>query len=274
MPPKIHTYASLPEAFFVNSFVVEGAAGLVLIDTQFLLSSARELVAMMAALGKPLEAIIITHPHPDHFNGLPTVLEAFGPVRVYATAATIAGITASQGDKRAAWTPVYGADYPPTDAVPDHRLSLDETVTLAGIDFRIVDLGPGESADITVIHIPDADTLIVSDMVYNRSHPWMAEHRTDAWLAQIARVQADFPAVTHVLPGHGVAGGRELLDEQRAYIEQFRALVAAHTRDGALDDAALAAIRAATTAGREGWPLDMLISMNAAAFAAEGARPQ
>eukprot|EP01039_Chlorochromonas_danica_P011839 gene11839-13352_t len=181
----IHTYTSTPDKFFVNSFIVEGETGLVLIDTQFLLSSARELADRIASLGKPLEAVIITHPHPDHFNGLPVILERFGPLPTYANKPTIDGIATTQPAKRAAWTPVYGKDYPATGALPDHELGPDSVFTAAGVEFRVVDLGPGESSDITVIHIPAADALIASDLIYNRCHPWLAEHRIDQWLDQL-----------------------------------------------------------------------------------------
>jgi glyoxylase-like metal-dependent hydrolase (beta-lactamase superfamily II) len=267
MACTIHTYAASPDRFFVNSFIVEGDAGVVLIDTQFLLSSARELADRVASIGKPLEAVIVTHPHPDHFNGLPVILDAFGTVPVYATQPTIDTIRATQADKRAAWTPVYGGDYPPTDALPDRVLGPDDTIRLAGIDFRVIDLGPGESADITVIHIPAADALIASDLVYSNCHPWLAEHRGDAWLAQLDHVLAEFGSVGTVHAGHGPSGGRELLVAQRSYIEDFTTLVAAHARDGALDDTALRTIREATIRDRDGWPLEMLVEMNAAAMA-------
>ncbi len=266
---RIHTYAAPADKFFVNSFIVEGEAGLVLIDTQFLLSSATALIETIKAIGKPLEAVIITHPHPDHFNGLPTVLQALGPAPVFANRPTIAGMAATQGAKRAAWTPVYGADYPPTDALPDHEIGADETLNLAGMAFRVVDLGPGESADMTVIQLPEAQALIVSDLVYNGCHPWLAEHRSGAWLEQLDRVGAEFAHARTVFAGHGGAGGLELLIEQRRYITDFIALVRSHAFEGRLDAAAMTAIKAATTRGREGWPLEGLIEMNAAAIAEE-----
>ena len=269
MTPIIHAYAATPDKFFVNSFIIEGQSGLVLIDTQFLVSSARELAKRITAIGKPLEAVIITHPHPDHFNGLPIILEAFGPVPVYATPPTINGMVTTQAAKRAAWTPVFGDDYPPTDALPDCELGPDETLTLAGVALRIVDLGPGESSDITVIHIPEADALIASDLIYNRCHPWIAEHRSMRWLEQIDRVSATFGNVGTIYAGHGAAGGPELLGEQRRYIEDFRALVAGSLVHGVVDEANLAAIQSATTRDRNGWPLEMLIRMNATAIAEE-----
>ena len=59
---------------FVNSYLLETADGVVLVDAGLLVSDARALAARIAALHKPLAAAFVTHPHPDHFNGLPYVV--------------------------------------------------------------------------------------------------------------------------------------------------------------------------------------------------------
>jgi glyoxylase-like metal-dependent hydrolase (beta-lactamase superfamily II) len=261
MIERIHVYAAPADKFFVNSFLIETATGVVVVDTQFLVSSARALRSRLDALRKPLAGVVITHPHPDHFNGLPILLEGLPPTPVYATKATIAGVAATQAAKRAAWTPVYGADYPPTDSLPDHEVSSDATL--------ILDLGPGESSDITVIHLQQVDALIASDLIYNECHPWLAEHRSREWLDQLEIVAGRFSGVERVYPGHGPAGGPELFARQRDYIQTFQKLVAANVQDGHLSDTALATIREATMAGRSGWPLEGLIDMNAKAVAEE-----
>ena len=51
--PKIHIHTSSPDAFFVNSFIIEGKRSLVLVDTQFVLSEAKALADKIAALQKP-----------------------------------------------------------------------------------------------------------------------------------------------------------------------------------------------------------------------------
>jgi glyoxylase-like metal-dependent hydrolase (beta-lactamase superfamily II) len=62
---------SSPDAFFVNSFIIEGVRSLVLVDTQFVISEVSVVADRIAAMQKPLAAILITHPHPDHYNGSP-----------------------------------------------------------------------------------------------------------------------------------------------------------------------------------------------------------
>jgi glyoxylase-like metal-dependent hydrolase (beta-lactamase superfamily II) len=269
MVPTIHVYFSSAETFFVNSFLIETDTGVIVVDSQFLISTATELSARLDALGKPLAAVIITHPHPDHYNGLPILLQGRPSVPVYANAATIAGIRATQAEKRAAWTPVYGDDYPAVDGLPDHEIGPDETLEIAGSELRLIDLGAFECADNSIIHLPQADALIASDLIYNGAHPWLAEHRTAAWLERLDDVEARFGHVRTVYAGHGQPGTPALFDEQRRYIAGFRSRISGALEGGVLPPAALASIVAETRKGREGWPLDALIEMNARAVAQE-----
>jgi glyoxylase-like metal-dependent hydrolase (beta-lactamase superfamily II) len=269
MKPKIHVYTAPADKFFVNSFLIETATSVIVVDTQFLVSTAEELGARLDGLGKPLAAIIITHPHPDHYNGLPVLMRNRAPVPVYANRATISGIKTSQSEKRAAWTPVYGADYPAADGLPDHPLGVDEMLDIAGTQLRLVDIGPGECADNAIIHIPEADALIASDLIYNGAHPWLAEHRTSSWLRQLDDVQGRFGNITNIYAGHGRPGTAELFDVQRRYITDFRNLISKHAKNSTLSTEAVEAIVEETAIGREGWPLAGLIAMNASAVAEE-----
>ncbi len=270
MTPRIHAVAADADTFFVNAFLIEGEREVVLVDTHFVISSTRRLIARLDALGKKLAAVIVTHPHPDHFNGLPLVLAGRGAIPVFATEPTIAGIRATRAQKREAWTPVYGDDYPKDDALPDHPLGPDAVLDLAGMELRLLDLGGFESAlDNTAVHVPGADALIASDLIYNGCHPWLAEHGTRRWLEQLDVMEARFGGCKVVFAGHGAQGDRSLFEMQRRYIQDFRKRVAAVARDGGVAPGEMARLVMETRQGRDGWPLDGLIEMNAAAVAQE-----
>ena len=68
MAPIVHTYRSSESGLFVNSYLVEGAEGVVAIDAPLLLSDGRAFRARLEALNKPLLGVLATHPHPDHYN--------------------------------------------------------------------------------------------------------------------------------------------------------------------------------------------------------------
>jgi hypothetical protein len=57
-------------------------------------------------------------------------------------------------------------------------------------------------------------------MGYNQVHLWLAENRPDSWLKNLSKI-GEIGEIQHVLPGHGVPGGKNLLEENRQYIEKF-----------------------------------------------------
>jgi glyoxylase-like metal-dependent hydrolase (beta-lactamase superfamily II) len=81
--PVIHTYRAAETGLFVNSYLVESESGVVIVDTNLLVSDIEALRARLAALKKPLRAIFVTHAHPDHFNGVAALVRD-GEVPVHA----------------------------------------------------------------------------------------------------------------------------------------------------------------------------------------------
>lgn len=269
----IQMFSSEASAFLVNSFLLETRQGLVLIDTQFMSSTALQLIEVIRAHRKPLMAVIVTHPHPDHFNGTHAIRAAFPGVPILATEATREVIRATAEDKRQAWTPVYGEDYPQQVTLPDVVIEPGRPLVIDGLELQIDDLGAGESADITVVHVPQANALIASDLVYHHVHPWLAEGRTYEWLKQIDSVRERYPAVATLYPGHGPVADGDALLLQAEYLTTFRALVLDEVADLALPTAEEKYHIAQRTRQRyPGYPLEMLIERNVDGVAREFAK--
>ena len=268
--PRVHIHTSSHSAFFVNSFIIEGNKSLVLVDTQFVLSEAAAVAERIATLQKPLAAILITHPHPDHYNGLASILEKYPGTKVYATAGTIAGMRASAEPKRAYWTPIVGADYPQRFAFPDVTISDQEHLRIDGIELVVTDFGPTECSDNSAIELPQIDSVIISDLVYNRVHPWLAEGRSELWLVALAEAKRRFSSSNVLYAGHGAAGPPTIIEDQAAYINGVRDVVAKAMRDDpVLSDATKASVRQTILAGRQNWPLEMVVEMNTEGLANE-----
>ena len=116
--PVVHTYPAAESGLLVNSYLVEGERGIVVVDTNLLVSDIAALRARLQALHKPLRAILVTHPHPDHFNGV-LALVRDREVPVYATADVGRVITEIAAAKRAQWSPVYGREWPAETFYPN-----------------------------------------------------------------------------------------------------------------------------------------------------------
>src|SRR5260370_37919120 len=69
-PVKIHSYLSPLDGFNVNTQVVEGPTAVVIFDGQLLMPYANEVASYVQTLGKPVERIILSHAHTDHWSGL------------------------------------------------------------------------------------------------------------------------------------------------------------------------------------------------------------
>jgi glyoxylase-like metal-dependent hydrolase (beta-lactamase superfamily II) len=242
--------------------------GIVVIDTQFSVTEADKLVKAVIQTGRPLKAIIITHPHPDHYNGTCQLLQLAG-VPVYATQATIDGIRATAEAKRTQWKPTYGKDYPDTTCVPDHAVPIGGSIRVDGVELQFRDYGPGEALGESITLAPALHAAFVGDLIYNQVHPWLAEGRSTQWLAQLDRLTKDIPAHWIVFPGHGAAGDVEVIDAQRKYIMQLRAATRAKLGPSGLTSDSTKEIVEGIRARYPGWPLEMLIPINVEAVAKE-----
>jgi glyoxylase-like metal-dependent hydrolase (beta-lactamase superfamily II) len=269
---EISRFVSSEKAFAVNSWLVPTRTGIVVIDTQFTVPAADQLLDAVKHTGRPLEAIIITHPHPDHFNGTCGLLR-LTKVPVYATQATIAGVHASAEAKRAQWKPAYGADYPDSTCAPDHALGIGASWVIDGVTFEARDYGPGEALTESIVLAPALHAAFVGDLIYNRVHPWLAEGRSVQWLAQLDRLQKQIPADWTVYPGHGDSGGVSVIAAQREYIRDFRERTRAAVNTSGLTQDATQSLNEGTRRLYPGWALEMLIPINAGAVAKEFDQP-
>lgn len=220
----IHTYTAAEPGLFVNSYLLETAAGVVLIDATLLVSDAVALAARLAALRKPLLAAFITHPHPDHFNGLPYVADADVPV--YATAAVTDVIAAVAEPKRDQWQPTYGKEWPDTYRVPDHPLTDGSTVEVAGLSIAVHDVGPAESSADSYLLVRSAsrEVAFIGDLAFEGIHAYTADGHTGAWLDQLTRLETELAGLT-LYPGHGRPSSVAVLAEQRQYLLMYREAV-------------------------------------------------
>ena len=269
---NIYVYTAGEAGLFVNSYLVELDDGVVAVDATLLNSDARAFRARLDALHKPLLGVLITHPHPDHYNGLVELVGA-QDVPIYALPEVERTIRETAGNKRAQWRPTYGDEWPETTLFPNTVVQDGDVVEVGGAAFRALDLGPGESASETVWVLDGSRQMaFVGDLVFNGVHAYNADGRSGAWIDSLARGAAALSPAALLYPGHGAPGGIELLDDQRRYLLMFREAV--RTQAGGRDTLTpedknqLEARMSAFLPG----PLAWLAGLSADAVAAELAR--
>jgi glyoxylase-like metal-dependent hydrolase (beta-lactamase superfamily II) len=217
---RIGTYVSSEGGFRTSSYWLEGEKGLVVIDTQFLLSAAEELIQLAErTTGKKVVLAIVLHPNPDKFNGA-AVFNKRG-IRVITSAQVLARLPAVH-ELRKTWfyeqfKPDYPADLPHIESFGDRTQSLK----VEGLDLKLHVLGKGCSDAHVVVEY--AGHLFPGDLVTNDFHSWLELGYLEEWLATLAQLRALDPEAVH--PGRGPSGDAGLITQEQAYLRTVLRLV-------------------------------------------------
>ncbi|MEP1588196.1 MAG: MBL fold metallo-hydrolase [Tateyamaria sp.] len=203
---NVRQHASDKTGFYSNSYLIEGANSCVLIDAHLNHDEAADLTDLISKIRKPLEAIVITHTHPDHYLGLQHLVPRWPDTAIRSSKMNLDIIRTTVAD----WGPISNPLVP-----------LDEgLLSLAGRVFECLLLPDAESVAPVVLYEADSKTLIAGDHVLNGQHLWLAEGRLDAWRRNLKTI-SDNRLIETVLPGHGAVGGPELFAATDAYLRNF-----------------------------------------------------
>lgn len=214
-----------------TSTLISGERDGVLVDALATKGESQELADWLGTTGKNLTEVYITHGHGDHFFGLNTVLDKFPKARAVALPELVP-LLAEQATPE--WMRIWNSFFP--DQLfekPTVPAALDKPeLEVEGHVLRVLKLGPSDVADSTAVHVPDLDTLLVGDVVYNGIHPWMYQsdhvHRMD-WIETANKVER--LGVKTVIAGHTDPAAPDndaarLIDATRKYIYDFDEAVA------------------------------------------------
>jgi glyoxylase-like metal-dependent hydrolase (beta-lactamase superfamily II) len=259
----------------VNSYLLIGPRSVVIVDGQRTLVEARQVVALARGLGLPVEAIFLSHEHPDHCGGLKAITDAFPDAPLLASEPTRDWLARNGAGMMAFMRSLFGDRAPDSVPMPTRVLRPGERITLAGTEFTVDQLGPCEASEgMTMLYSEAESLLVAADLFGNRATPWLLDGTTRGWISELEKAAPKYQGVQTALPGHGAAApANVLIAEQLAYLQDFHGLVRAEMQGGAVPDAGKARIRAAVLARYPGAPRvapqPNLIELNADAVAKE-----
>ncbi|MBE9044974.1 MBL fold metallo-hydrolase [Pleurocapsales cyanobacterium LEGE 10410] len=225
----IHNYYTSPPFEEIYYYAIETEEGLILIDTGRLLSQARYALDELQQFDKPILAILITHPHTDHFGGLPVFVKAAGEdVPIYASEITLESIENDERGYIENRNEQLGLDFPDSEEIPlpDFIVEDGQQLNIGGVNIIAYDFPTNESDTTTIYYLPEQQVMFVGDLVNGEKTPGLFEGNTSNWLTTLRSIQQRFPDLERIYPGHTEPDNPdELITTQIDYIETFRNLV-------------------------------------------------
>jgi glyoxylase-like metal-dependent hydrolase (beta-lactamase superfamily II) len=214
----------------ISATLITGQHDAVLVDALLTVAQARDLADWVAAHGKHLTAVYITHGHGDHWFGLRTILERFPDARPVAVPAVIEQMRRGSAPEFLAsfWKPRFPGQIPDdlvlADPLPDNTIELERQ------DLIAVELGHTDTDATTCLYVPAIGLVVAGDAAYNDVHLYLAESSVQGrrdWIAALDTIESLQPRA--VIAGHKRADRDDdprIIEETREYIGDFDRLAA------------------------------------------------
>ncbi len=188
----------------ITSTLIMGRRDAVLVDPPLTTPQAAEVGDWVAASGRELRQIYVTHGHGDHWFGAIPLLQRFPGAIVRATKGT-AELMQAQNDPQFRanfWDRVFPGQVPAgeLEVTPVDECGFE----LEDVALVPVEVGHTDTDATTMLHVPEMGLLVAGDVVYNGVHLYLTESGgvtgIDEWLAALDIAEALNPAT--VIAGH------------------------------------------------------------------------
>jgi glyoxylase-like metal-dependent hydrolase (beta-lactamase superfamily II) len=205
--------------------LIYGERDACLVDTFLTTAHAKELVDWVAAEGKNLTTIYITHAHGDHFFGLQALLDRFPKARAIATPDVVRIMKQQISPEyvESFWEKRFPGQLP--DKLAAAEAMEGNQFELEGHKLVAAEIGHTDTDNTTCLHVPSISLVVAGDAVYNGTHLYLAEssRRTrPEWLGALDKIAALRPR--SVIAGHKSPDADDdprHVEETRKYIQDF-----------------------------------------------------
>lgn len=212
---RIHTYTAPDGSAAVTTHIIETANNLIVVDAQLLRPFGAEANAYAQTLGKPIDRVILSHEHPDHWFGA----ENFD-APIVATSTTVANITQTiESGASAEQAASFGDAAPIELRTPEVGVELG-TETINGWTFEFSAVENAEAFENLVIRLPEAKTAILQDLMYNAQYFFPGFDR-NVWISALEDLRTSLAADGYetLLVGHGVPTTLGTLDNGIEFLQ-------------------------------------------------------
>ena len=224
LPPGKEQWTWVP----TSATLIFGQRDAVLVDAFLTVEQAAALVEWVAASGKNLTTIYVTHGHGDHCFGIGTLLNRFPKARAVAMPDVVESMRRQASPEYV--SSFWNARYP--GQIPDRLVIAEEltgnVIQLEGHELVAVEVGHTDTDHTTCLHVPSAGLLIAGDVAYNDVHLYLAESNANTrreWIAALDAIESLKPRT--VIAGHKKPENNDsprIIEETRQYIRDFERL--------------------------------------------------
>jgi glyoxylase-like metal-dependent hydrolase (beta-lactamase superfamily II) len=217
----------------ISSTLIYGQRDAVLVDAFLTVDQAGALADRVAASGKNLTAIYVTHGHGDHFFGAATLLQACPRARLVA-APDVVNIMRQQASPQSLesfWKSRFPGQI--SDDLVIAEALTGNVIDLEGRDLVVVPLGHTDTDNTTCLHVPSIGLVVAGDAAYNDVHLYLAESNAQTrreWIAALDTIESLNPRA--VIAGHKRPGNDDdprIIEATRQYIRDFDRVAGATT---------------------------------------------
>jgi glyoxylase-like metal-dependent hydrolase (beta-lactamase superfamily II) len=235
---KIYTFESDASGFNTKNFFYDNGQEVVVFDAQFTPETAQKSIEFIRTKTQnPITYVVVTHPNPDKFNGASAFQELGAKViSSQKTAQNISGVHAYKKYFFVEMAKMFTENSYPQEAriditfnqKYDLRLGNGEVIKLQELSF------PGVSTNQTVAIIPQANAVMVGDLVHHKVHAWLeggivdgkATPTINGWIADLKELASMVKKGTTVYGGRGeVVVVEKAVPAQIDYLKKSDAVV-------------------------------------------------
>jgi glyoxylase-like metal-dependent hydrolase (beta-lactamase superfamily II) len=218
---KIHSFLSGPDGFCVNSHIVESVNTLVVFDSQLLDKYAILFADYIDGLVKPVDRIVLSHGHADHWSGMQVLAMRFPNAPIYALDGVGEGIYIRDEHMLALMRERFGSRVAQRPSFPIHVLH-EGTMTVDGIDYALQCIVDAECELQLVALLPEHKVLFAFDLVFGkRDHVFVASNNFDHWLRVLDTLE-QMEGYETIILGHGKSTDRTAIGATMSYLREAK----------------------------------------------------
>src|SRR5882672_8607952 len=240
-----------------SATLIYGQRDAVLVDAFLTVEQAHALVEWVAASGKNLTTIYVTHGHGDHFFGIGALLNRFPAARAVATPGVVKVMQQQASPEYVA--KFWNARFP--GQIPERIVIAEElegnVIDLEGRELVVIEVGHTDTDHTTCLHVPSVGLVVAGDVAYNDDHLYLVESNAQTrreWVSALDTIEALKPRA--VIAGHKKPENDDspgIIEETRKYIHDFRRVAKTSTTARELYDKMLELIRIGSIRARSGF---------------------